>query len=902
MMQVPHQRDPIYSSCIVLLAICATLFPLLHLYSGVESLRLRPLSALLALLVALGLALRNRNGRHLISTLIGGGVVVLCGAQLLLFVLGERIYLQDSSSQVITQNFAAGMFCLGCALVLDGVLPARWGRHLLFGLLGAIVAAIGFLGLIGTLSIFHVSPELLMLRGMRMPSGLILVFAGLALLTGARLRSFSANDASVELGHTGELRDRTGIAAALVMLLVTLGATLLVWREARIDIAANETEALDRSVGRFSKALETNALGSLSLLDGLRGLLEASDEVEEDEWGRYVSQIRLSMRYEGVLALGYAKHVRAPYRDSDGRRYLENHGKKIAIWPNQERTDYFPVVYRAPASGAYHQVIGYDLAASPEHALTIARAAKTGNEAISAHVDFSDFNDTGGRAGYVVIAPFVDSKDRSGADVLPSFVYAAVDVKAVVEKSLVDAGSGSLDLQVLDVGPDGTSTEMFRSTGFVADRSTNSSSIDLAGRTWKVLAQRGAHVASSTSQQSSAILVAGSFCALMLFAITWVLAGHRARALHLAGQMNAELRKSQRSHRAVTETANVGIITADSDGRIVYMNPFAAASFGLNAEAVIGQSLTIMMPERFRAAHRAGLERILTSDSPKTLGATIELSGLHCNGSEFPIEILLSVWTSDGDTFFTAFVRDISNRKQSEMALEQRTRDLERSNADLEQFAYVASHDLQEPLRMVASYVQLLARRYKGRLDSDADEFIGFAVDGATRMQRLIQDLLAYARLGRSGKLPIPTHIGECAQSATTHLQEAIIESGARLRIDADCEALVIPSLLVQVFQNLIANALKFRKDAEPQIQINVVRDGKFWHVSVSDNGIGIEPQHRERVFAIFQRLHTRREYPGTGIGLAICRKIIESFGGTIWVESDAGSGSTFHFTIPAAD
>lgn len=204
---------------------------------------------------------------------------------------------------------------------------------------------------------------------------------------------------------------------------------------------------------------------------------------------------------------------------------------------------------------------------------------------------------------------------------------------------------------------------------------------------------------------------------------------------------------------------------------------------------------------------------------------------------------------------------------------------------------------------MVASYVQLLARRYRGRLDHDADEFIGFAVDGASRMQSLIQDLLAYARVGRSGQQSIPVHIGHCAASARLALQESIVESGACVDIAADGVARAVPSQLVQLFQNLIGNAIKFRSKDTPIVSIDATREDEFWHVRVRDNGIGIEPRYRERVFAIFQRLHTRNEYPGTGIGLAICRKIVEGFGGRIWIESETGQqGSVFHFTIPASE
>lgn len=202
---------------------------------------------------------------------------------------------------------------------------------------------------------------------------------------------------------------------------------------------------------------------------------------------------------------------------------------------------------------------------------------------------------------------------------------------------------------------------------------------------------------------------------------------------------------------------------------------------------------------------------------------------------------------------------------------------------------------------MVASYVQLLARRYRGRLDSDADEFIGFAVDGATRMQRLIEDLLAFARVGRSGVEPVPTAVQASADAAVAQLQETIRECNADIRIDLDCKVMAVPAQLTQVFQNLLANAMKFRASDAPRIVVDAERRGSEWHVRVADNGIGIAKQHQDRVFAIFQRLHTRCEYSGTGIGLAICRRIIDGFGGRIWVESEPGAGCVFHFVLPQA-
>jgi signal transduction histidine kinase len=235
-------------------------------------------------------------------------------------------------------------------------------------------------------------------------------------------------------------------------------------------------------------------------------------------------------------------------------------------------------------------------------------------------------------------------------------------------------------------------------------------------------------------------------------------------------------------------------------------------------------------------------------------------------------------------------------KKESE--LEQRAESLMRSNAELEQFAYVASHDLQEPLRMVASYLQLLERRYKGKLDNNADEFIGFAVDGAVRMQNLINDLLAYSRVSTRGKPFEPVDCSAIVDRVLTNLKIAIEESGAIVTCDPMPTLPADSGQMVQLFQNLISNAVKFRSKKTPEVYIKAERQIDGWLFSVRDNGIGLDMQQAERIFLIFQRLHSKEEYPGTGIGLAVCKRIIERHGGRIWVVSEPGKGATFYFTI----
>lgn len=242
---------------------------------------------------------------------------------------------------------------------------------------------------------------------------------------------------------------------------------------------------------------------------------------------------------------------------------------------------------------------------------------------------------------------------------------------------------------------------------------------------------------------------------------------------------------------------------------------------------------------------------------------------------------------------------DITERKKAEEALAEQARELARSNAELEQFAYVASHDLQEPLRMVSSYVQLLARRYKGRLDRDAEEFIAFALEGATRMQRLIRDLLTYSRVEMRGKDLQPVDSMDSLREALTNLQLAIEESGAIVSFITLPTVMGDATQLAQLFQNLVGNAIKFRGDRPPEVQIGAKRVGEEWRFWVRDNGMGIDPAYFERIFLIFQRLQGRTRHSGTGIGLAVCKKIVERHGGRIWVESMRKQGATFYFTIP---
>jgi PAS domain S-box-containing protein len=341
----------------------------------------------------------------------------------------------------------------------------------------------------------------------------------------------------------------------------------------------------------------------------------------------------------------------------------------------------------------------------------------------------------------------------------------------------------------------------------------------------------------------------------------------------------------------VVDAAPYAMVMTGPHGIIKMVNHEAEQLFGYSRGEIVGQPVEVLMPERFREAHAAHVRAFTSAPKARTMAAGRELHGMHKSGTEIMVEIRLGpVETSDG-LFTLASIIDITERKAREEALR-------RSNAELEQFAYVASHDLQEPLRMVASYTELLGQRYKGKLDDKADKYIFYAVDGAKRMQRLVADLLAYSRVGSQGKAMVPVDCNAVLSYVLAVLAEPIRQADAVVDVGSLPIVQGDEGQVGQLFQNLIGNALKFRGPTPPRIAVEARLHSGRWLFSVSDNGIGIDMQHADRIFEMFQRLHERGKYEGSGVGLAIAKRIVERHGGRIWLESRTGEGTTFFFTM----
>jgi len=369
--------------------------------------------------------------------------------------------------------------------------------------------------------------------------------------------------------------------------------------------------------------------------------------------------------------------------------------------------------------------------------------------------------------------------------------------------------------------------------------------------------------------------------------------GERRQAGEALRRANAELDQ-------IFNTTADGMTLLDLDYNVLRVNRALAGMLELGTRQVVGQKCYTVFPSLRCGTSACPMHMILKGRELLQL----EDEKTKTDGTTIPCIIAAAAYRNpEGELIgIVESIKDISERKRSELALAEYTHSLSQSNAELQQFAYVASHDLQEPLRMVASYVQLLARRYKGKLDSDADEFIGYAVDGANRMQHLIQDLLSYSRVQTRGK---PFELVDCQEvlgEVLADLQIALEECNAKVTGESLPVVLADKTQIRQLLQNLVGNAVKFRGEQAPLIRVAARRDDGEWIFSVQDNGIGFESEYAERIFVIFQRLHGRQEYPGTGIGLAVSKKIVERHGGKIWVESAPGKGSTFYFSLPVRE
>ncbi|HQS89781.1 ATP-binding protein [Polaromonas sp.] len=407
----------------------------------------------------------------------------------------------------------------------------------------------------------------------------------------------------------------------------------------------------------------------------------------------------------------------------------------------------------------------------------------------------------------------------------------------------------------------------------------------------------GGRIARSIRTLSASALALGDGKAVAVPALAIREADEVGKALTRASLMLAEadeaLRGSEARMRGIVESATDAILTVDKDQCIVLYNPAAEKMFGWPAVEMLGKRLDTLIPARFRAAHAGHIQRFAEIGTmSRRMGDGTVLYGQRANGEEFPVEASISQLVTGEGTLFSVILRDVTARVRDHAALE-------RSNLDLQQFAFVASHDLKTPLRSMGGFMQILERNYADKLDEKAQSLIRRTSAAVHRLEHLTEDLLSYARLNSEVRPFAPVNCADMVQEVVHLLDAALRQSGAQVTMDDLPEVMGDRTQLVQLFLNLVGNGIKYCRDREPRVHIAAQRDTQGWVFSVADNGIGIDAKHHEKIFEVFKRLHTQNEYAGTGIGLAVCRRVVERHGGKIWITSVVGQGSTFYFTIP---
>ena len=714
-----------------------------------------------------------------------------------------------------------------------------------------------------------------------------------------------------------------------VPLLLTLALSLVLFEQVGARERDRARTEFERRSDELARRLSRGFDASLDSLESLGGFFDAAERIDRRPFGSFARNTLA--RIGAVRAISWIPRVKGSERDAcvqAGRRELDPEFDLVergaeGTWTSAaRREEYAPIFFLEPA-GRPEWKLGADAAADPLHREALARARDTGEPAATAPAPLG----RGGELGFTVYRPVYgrdESRDTIAARRTSLVGWAAglFLVPDLVREGLAGSETQGLRFELVDVtNPRAERRLHADEPDRAAGPDVRTTRYDLGGRAWEMrFARLAPH--GGPSRQAWGVLAGGLLFTGLLGAFLLVVTGRADSIEELVARRTKEIERANASLRhEIGERARAEARHQKSEERLAAAQQIAHLG---SWELDLATNRFVWSDEFYR------IHGLPTRD--ERIDFRTFLSRVHLEDQGF-VDLIFGQALRDHRSFGFRYrivrpdggVRtldargevtrdpatgialrmhgtgqDVTELEQAEKELANRTVELERSNAELERFAYVASHDLQEPLRAVASHVQILQEDYRGRLDADADLSIRCAVDGARRMRDLIQDYLAYTRVRVSGDPHEPTSSGAAVAAAMRALSDRLAQSGARVTCDDLPEVVADPGQLAELFKHLLSNAIKFRREDPPRVHVSASRADRAWIFTVADNGLGIEPEHTGRIFQLFQRLHTQDRYPGTGIGLAICKKIVERHGGRIWVESMPGTGSTFLFSLAA--
>ncbi|WP_142847663.1 ATP-binding protein [Telmatospirillum sp. J64-1] len=634
--------------------------------------------------------------------------------------------------------------------------------------------------------------------------------------------------------------------------------------------------------------LTASLLSALVVLLGLGALEYQQREALRDqtqmavlhEMGSIRAHLEMQLNGSLLLSRGIVAHILTD--PDDPFRHMDTTLRELAVEEAPIRNLAIAlgshVVYVHPLQDN-EAVLGTDYRDLPEQWPSIERAFETRQPVVNGPVNLVQ-----GGTGIIHRAP-VFRDGTAGEDPPLGVVSIVIDIETLIARSGVLAAQERLDIALR--GSEGQM--IWGNPALFLNDDAVFLEIAFPSGSWSLAARSKEPLALARSLWP--LRLVGLLLAVLLLALPWLVArwGRQQR------QARQAVEESEMRYRAVLDNLRDGVFVHDMEGRILDVNREACSVLGYSRAELLSMSITDLDVFVDQEALRHSLKRLHHMSS-----LSIETINRSKDGTAIPIQVRAGLMRVGGEPLVVACVRDITEAKRHEEERATLLADLRRSNDELQQFAFIASHDLQEPLRMVASYVQLLERRYGPQLDADGRQFISFAAQGAKRMRQLIIDLLDYSRLDSESTPLLPVDSQTAVTMALANLGTAIGDTGASVEVGPLPYVTADQIQLTRLFQNLLGNAMKYRRDdLPPRIQVTARPVEDIWEFSVTDNGIGIDPEYRERIFKIFQRLHPIGRYEGTGIGLAICKRIVDRHGGRIWVESAPEGGSVFRFTLP---